>query len=439
MMDRPRSDPGASSALGKLAGFVIAVVVLAGIYVGYQALQVLFPPNTYETALLATVADTVDADGVLLFDEVYVPGGGTLGYLAADGERVSAGTAVAEIYSDASQAVLRQQLTQLTEQIDLLQRSQNTTSLQLDALLRERSAALYDMMDELDAGAYDEVSSGANAYLLAQNKLWIATGDSANFTDQVTALTQQAQSVQAQLGNPTQITAPQTGYFIRSASSGRLNAGMEDILALGAADLKAYIESSPEIKLDGCAGKIVSGFAWRYVGLCSAKEGEKLLGDNGKPLTRSVKIKFPGQMETPLKASVSEVTIDEATGLARFVITCEIINGDVLRLNRASAQIIVGETTGLRVPIDAIHYLKEDGTESETQGENYIPGVYVKYGNLARFCKIDPVDNDHPLVTDGEYRIVMPSSSDKTKTVSEVRLYDEIIVSGQNLYDGKLL
>ena len=90
MMDRPRSDPGASSALGKLAGFVITVVVLAGIYVGYQALQVLFPPNTYETALLATVADTVDADGVLLFDEVYVPGGGTLGSTAARNRRASA-------------------------------------------------------------------------------------------------------------------------------------------------------------------------------------------------------------------------------------------------------------------------------------------------------------------------------------------------------------
>ncbi len=375
MMDRPRSDPGASSALGKLAGFVIAVVVLAGIYVGYQALQVLFPPNTYETALLATVADTVDADGVLLFDEVYVPGGGTLGYLAADGERVSAGAAVAENYSSPEQAGLRQQLTSLNDQIELLQRSQNTTATQLDSLKKERASALYDMMDALDSSAYDETAQGEENY----------------------------------------------------------------ILALNTTDLQAYLNSDPELPLDGCAGKIVSGFAWRYVGLCSAKEGEKLLGDNGKPLTRSVKIKFPGQMETPLKASVSEVTIDEATGLARFVITCEIINGDVLRLNRAGAQIIVGETTGLRVPIDAIHYLKEDGTESETQGENYIPGVYVKYGNLARFCKIDPVDNDHPLVTDGEYRIVMPSSSDKTKTVSEVRLYDEIIVSGQNLYDGKLL
>ena len=419
MMDRPRSDPGASSALGKLAGFVIAVVVLAGIYVGYQALQVLFPPNTYETALLATVADTVDADGVLLFDEVYVPGGGTLGYLAADGERVSAGAAVAEIYSSPEQAGLRQQLTSLNDQIELLQRSQNTTATQLDSLKKERASALYDMMDALDSSAYDETAQGEENYILAQNKLWVITGEVSDFS--------------------TQITAPQTGYFIRSSATGRLNAGADDILALNTTDLQAYLNSDPELALDGCAGKIVSGFAWRYVGLCSAKEGEKLLGDNGKPLTRSVKIKFPGQMETPLKVSVSEVTIDEATGLARFVITCEIINGDVLRLNRASAQIIVGETTGLRVPIDAIHYLKEDGTESETQGENYIPGVYVKYGNLARFCKIDPVDNDHPLVTDGEYRIVMPSSSDKTKTVSEVRLYDEIIVSGQNLYDGKLL
>ena len=397
MMDRPRSDPGASSALGKLAGFVIAVVVLAGIYVGYQALQVLFPPNTYETALLATVADTVDADGVLLFDEVYVPGGGTLGYLAADGERVSAGAAVAEIYSSPEQAGLRQQLTSLNDQIELLQRSQNTTATQLDSLKKERASALYDMMDALDSYDYDETAQGEENYILAQNKLWVITGEVSDFSAQIASLAEQSAQVQAQLGGPTQITAPQTGYFIRSSASERLNAGADDILALNTTDLQAYLNSDPELPLDGCAGKIVSGFAWRYVGLCSAMEGENLLGHNGNPLPRSVKIKFPGQMETPLKASVSEVTIDEATGLARFVITCEIINGDVLRLNRASAQIIVGETTGLRVPIDAIHYLKEDGTESETQGENYIPGVYVKYGNLARFCKIDPVDNDHPL------------------------------------------
>ena len=263
--EKSRRDRREPHPLAVLAGVLAAFLLLAACYVGYQALHILFPQNVYETALPATVSDNVEADGVLLFDEVYVSGSGTLGYLAADGERVSAGTAVAEIYSDASQAVLRQQLTQLTEQIDLLQRSQNTTSLQLDALLRERSAALYDMMDELDAGAYDEVSSGANAYLLAQNKLWVVTGEAANFTDQITALVQQSQSVQAQLGSPAQITAPQTGYFVRSSSSGRLNASADDILALNAQELQGYLQSDPVLALDGCAGKIVAGFTWRYV------------------------------------------------------------------------------------------------------------------------------------------------------------------------------
>lgn len=67
----------------------------------------------------------------------------------------------------------------------------------------------------------------------------------------------------------------------------------------------------------------------------------------------------------------------------------------------AAARISVGEHSGLRVPAAAVHYLKEDGTEAETQGENYVPGVYVKLGNIARFCRIDPVDADHPLITDG--------------------------------------
>ena len=132
----------------------IAFLLLAAGYVLYQAMHVLFPQNVYETALPAVISDTVDADGVLLFDESYVAGSGNLGYLAADGERVSAGTAVAEIYSNASQATLRQQLTQLNDQIDLLQRSQNTAALQLDSLLKERAGALYDLLDTLDCLLY---------------------------------------------------------------------------------------------------------------------------------------------------------------------------------------------------------------------------------------------------------------------------------------------
>ena len=143
MPETPQEPRHKFSALTTLAAVLATFLLSAAAYVCWQAAHILFPQNVYETALPITISDTIEADGVLLFDESYVAGSGNLGYLAADGERVSAGTAVAEIYSNASQATLRQQLTQLNDQIDLLQRSQNTAALQLDSLLKERAGALY--------------------------------------------------------------------------------------------------------------------------------------------------------------------------------------------------------------------------------------------------------------------------------------------------------
>ena len=56
---------------------------------------------------------------------------------------------------------------------------------------------------------------------------------------------------------------------------------------------------------------------------------------------------------------------------------------------------------------------------------------------MSRYYRIDPEDDAHPQITDGDDLIVLPSGT--AGSVSQVRLYDEIIVSGQNLYDGKLL
>ena len=162
MPDETQKERHAPHVLTTLAGVLIAFLLLAAIYVVYQAAHILFPQNVYETALPAVISDTVEADGVLLFDESYVAGSGNLGYLAADGERVSAGTAVAEVYSNASQASLRLQLNQLNDQIDLLQKSQNTSALQLDTLLKERSSALYDLLDTLDDSDYEAVDDDAN-------------------------------------------------------------------------------------------------------------------------------------------------------------------------------------------------------------------------------------------------------------------------------------
>ncbi len=51
---------GISGALKTLAAVVIVFLLLAALYVGYQAMQVLFPPNTYDLSLKLTMCGTDD-------------------------------------------------------------------------------------------------------------------------------------------------------------------------------------------------------------------------------------------------------------------------------------------------------------------------------------------------------------------------------------------
>ena len=445
--DRAGKENTRAGWLTGLGGAVALLLLLAVGYVGYQILHLLNPPNTYETVLMATVEDKVEADGVLLFTETAVPGSGDMGYLVEDGARVSAGTVVAEVYTSHEQSALCSELNSLNEQIDLLHRAENVSSTQVDSMIQERTTALYDMMDAADRGAFGDMDAGREKYLLAQNKILVVTGEASDFSAQITALQAQADQLQSRLGSLVQITAPLTGYFVRSTSTRQLTQSAEAVLAMDAPTLKAWLDGGADVQMTGGAGKIVSGFSWTYCGVCTAQQAQKLLRADGTPLTGTVQIRFPGQTDRALDAEVEEVTIDEASGLARFVLSCGSVTGDVLRLGQASAEVIVNTTTGLRVPAQAVHYVletpKAESGQASSQaaaaeaGENYIPGVYVKFGNLARFCRIDPVDDDHPLVTDGDYIIVPPRGT--TGSVSQVRLYDQVIVEGQNLYDGKLL
>ena len=95
MPETPQEPRHKFSALTTLAAVLATFLLAAAAYVCWQAAHILFPQNVYETALPITISDTIEADGVLLFDETCISGSGNLGYLVSDGERVSAGTAVA--------------------------------------------------------------------------------------------------------------------------------------------------------------------------------------------------------------------------------------------------------------------------------------------------------------------------------------------------------
>ena len=123
----------------------------------------------YETVIQYQMTDSMEAEGVLLCQETPVQGGGMLGYLVRDGERVSQGTPLAEVYTSPEQMSASNRLNQLDDQIDLLEKSQNTASTQVDVLMARRSTAIYNLLDAIAKKQWNDIPALQKEHLLAQN------------------------------------------------------------------------------------------------------------------------------------------------------------------------------------------------------------------------------------------------------------------------------
>lgn len=391
---------------------LLLLLIPAG-YILVQLALMLDRPFSTETAIQYTLSDGLELDGVLCFEEQPVVGEGSLGYLVASGERVSAGTPVAEIYTDPAQGPARAQMESLSRRIDLLSRSQNAAGTDITAQQGDMQSAVYDLLDRIDRREYTDLEENEEKYLLAANKLQIMTGQITSFADQIALLQEQLAQQQALLGSPQTVAAPAGGYFVAAQDTAFLAAEAETLAAQTPAEFAAFLQGGAEQQPGGLAGKVVTSYSWHFYGLCTAQQSEKFVEGS------KVNISFPGHADTPRPAVVQSVQLDESADLARIVLSCEYMGADLLALGHQAAQVDFVSYEGLRVDARALHIV---------DGER---GVYVKYGSLTRFRRIT-------VLYENEDYILVPLDG-KVGTDNELRMYDEVIVEGSGLRDGKLL
>lgn len=398
---------------GAIKRLLLLLLLIPAAYILVQLALVLDRPFRTETAIQYTLADSLTLDGVLCFEEQPVPGGGNLGYLVASGERVSAGAPVAEVYTDSAQSLARARIKSLTRQIELLSRSQNTGGTDITLQQGEMQSAVYDLLDEIDRQSYEGLQEGKEEYLLAANKLQITTGRVDSFSGQIAALQEELAAATAQLGSPQTITAPASGYFVAAQDTAFLTASAEILAAQTPAELAAMLAQGAETVPQELAGKVVTSYSWHYYGICPIGQSDKFTEG------ARVEISFPGRADQPRPALVEAVQPDEAAGVARVVLSCEYMGADLLALGHQEAQVDFTSYEGLRISADALHIV--DGQR----------GVYVKYGSLSRFRKIE-------VLYENEDYILAPLGG-KVGTDNELRMYDEVIVEGAGLRDGGLV
>ena len=391
----------------------LLALALVSVYIIVQCFVIFRRSYKTETAIKYTLAESITLDGVVAFDSVDVAGSGDLGYLVQDGERVTNGTVVAEAYTDDSQGLQRERLDRLERTITLLTKSQNSTGSDLSVLTNQTKQALYNLLDKIDTAQYSGITDAEDTFLLAQNRLQVSTGQTAGFADTIAALQVEYDSIKAQLDALQTITATTNGYFSSTAASPAIAADRQALDDADPATLQKMLADGFPAAATDRAGQITTGFSWKFYAVCDLDTAARF--DN----ISSVKISVPGKQNTPLSATVEEVAPDKDNGIAKIVLQCQTINAEVLSFGQETAQIDLKTYEGIRIDKEALHIV--DGQR----------GVYVKYGNLQRFLKITTLyENDS--------YILIPENG-KIGTDNEVRLYDEIIVQGTNLQDGKLL
>ena len=134
-------------------------------------------------------------------------------------------------------------------------------------------------------------------------------------------------------------------------------------------------------------------------------------------------MKFPYNEDVIIDMTLTSIQTDPASGKAALVFKTMVMPDGFKYLRKQTVEIIEASYTGYKVPVSAVRNV--DGND----------GVYVLNGNIIRFKLID-------IITDQDgYYIVKQQLSylDDKDYAKKLGLYEMIIVSGKDLYDGKIV
>ncbi len=392
------------------------VVVFVFMYIIYQLYMMVYTPVETEIAYDYTIEDTVDTEVFVAREESYITNDkkGTIISVASDGSRVAKGEEVAVVFSDTAAADTYIRLNELSESIErykrLASQSDNYT-FDIDDLNDNIDTSVMELMDVISSGNFDNISYNLNDVRDQVVTRQIATGNMLDFESKLQELQAEYDELSKKSSTHSSVVATKPGYYISGVD------GLEQIVDCSKVKeytvddiyevLKGKVENPPE----GSIGKIVTDFTWYFLCIVDSNNiGNLEVGDK-------ITVNLPYSSVNSVKATV--YAINENTGKESSVIlSCNLMNSDISSLRRENAELVIDSYSGLKISSSAIR-VNEDGEK----------GVFVQNGNLVEFKKVN-------IIYSGDDFIL--SETDVGKD-GYVKLYDNIIVEGKDLYDGKII
>ncbi len=383
------------------------------IFVFSQIYSGLISPLTTDTVYAYSTYKGYDTTGFIVRNETVVEDtvSGVLSYDVMNGGRVAKGGTIATVYSSSAEADNRIRVQELEKRIATLEKIQNYNALNatdLTSVNRTIKDALTDIIRNTQGGKVTTTEQ-YDALLENMARRQIITGQVTDFNALLTQL--KAEKASLTSGNEDKadkVVSPQSGYVIYTVDGYEESLSVETLKDLTAKQL-ATVQKGDVPENAVC--KIVSDYEW-YIAASMPFDQSLNLKEGSKVTLKTKLLSVP-----ELAATVKHINKESMGDKAVVVFACNTMNNELAGARNIDITVVYEEFSGLKVDNRAIRMV--DGKK----------GVYVLLAQQVRFVPVE-------VIWSGEnYSIVKQEASEK----KVLRIYDEIVVKGKNLYDGKII
>ena len=398
----------------KRAAVILAALLLL-VYVGFQVYMATATPLATETVGRATAYETLEATGMVFRDESVLPeatGKGFLFYTVQNGGRVAKGGTIADRYASQADALAQQELDALDAEIADLRsiNAQGTANrASLTAINQQIDTTWQAIARAGQTGSLETITELRTRLLTLLNKQQITIGRVENFDERLAALeAERTKLVKSFRPSGGKVTSPVAGYFISHLDGYESYCTTKDVTEMTVAKLHEALEYQPTVPSG--IGKVVGNYEWYLACELSVEHAAELKAG------AMIEVEMPLITSEAVPMTVAAVNKD-GEGRAVLVLQCTQMSPALSIARTEQIRIRLKKHEGVRIPDKAIYF-----------NEAQEPGAYVQAGNTLSFRRI---------------RILYHDTVDKfavcelTEEAGFVRLYDKIVVKGEELYDGK--
>lgn len=403
-----------SKIKGNLA--IILVVVVVFVWFFAEIGRVVNVKLETQTALEDVVYDTIDTKALVVRNESVIAndkGAVTVPYVA-DGDKVKVGGKVAMEFSSEEKAHTYSDYLDLEKEIQYYEEMEKSSVGQVTDVESIDKDILQDVNGYIRSNAVmDSVNSKVFADELNSKftRRQILIGENIDFSTVISSVQSEIDALGASSCQPTgYVTTDMSGIFTRYTDGCESMFDYKNIEKIDVETLQNYIKNVENAKPTNSIGKIVRDFDWYFCTVVKTSDITTLKNGNKVEVTLKnsdevLNCKIISGADAPLG---KEETV--------LVLKCSEMNSEMASLRLEDIKIRVNSHKGIKMPIEAVHI------------KNGEKGVYALVSSVVEWRKADV------LYTGEDYVILSYDSKDK----DGIKLYDEIIIRGRDLHDGKV-